>query len=440
MGEQISISELGIKLIKTYEGFYEEVRQLPSYGHVIGYGHRTQADDERTLSRTDAEMLLREDLMPIETLINDVVHAPLTQSQFDALCSLVFNIGQKAFLGSDILEALNNGRTLDAANGFDAWRKSAVNGKIYIIDALVRRRTAEKALFLRPEGRRIVASRIDVVPVVDETVAMAEDDEVLALMSEEDNTAEDGGISEETDLSLDVEIANDSDVLDIETDSDATEQEAAEITEMPAVSEVTELAEIKSDDLVADSRETDIGDIPNLAAELEDEDMAPSPIAEAAAEVVERLDALIESDPEGEDVNLDISTDDVQGGHDIVVLDEKLEFDQGSEDEQAQNSAQALSSSSTAQSETYTPQYTAQVTTSPARAPSKRPLYIMMGLGMVLMIGLFVVMQNNVEGLLGGYGHFISMAGFLIGAMIFLGAFYTYLKNIARARQTVFQT
>jgi len=62
-------------------------------------------------------------------MINDSVFAPLSQGQFDALCSLAFNIGPKKFLESDVVRALNNGRVLDAANGFDVWRKGEINGQ-----------------------------------------------------------------------------------------------------------------------------------------------------------------------------------------------------------------------------------------------------------------------------------------------------------------------
>jgi hypothetical protein len=103
------------------------------------------------MSRADAEEQLLRDLEPVEEIVNDEVHAPLSQGQFDALCSLAFNIGTPAFRASELVRAMNNGRVLDAANGFDVWRKATVNGQAYVVDALMRRRTAEKSLFLRNE-------------------------------------------------------------------------------------------------------------------------------------------------------------------------------------------------------------------------------------------------------------------------------------------------
>lgn len=151
MSRNLSISETGLKLIKAFEGFRPVDRLLVTGVRVVGYGHRLYNDRPVNMSREDAETQLVEDLKPFEELVNEEVLAPLSQSQFDALCSLAFNIGPKAFRTSDIVRALNNGRPLDAANGFDVWRTSTINGQTYVIDALMRRRTAEKSLFLRTD-------------------------------------------------------------------------------------------------------------------------------------------------------------------------------------------------------------------------------------------------------------------------------------------------
>lgn len=167
MGQKFAVSEMGLKLIKTYEGFRPTERRLVSGQRIIGYGHVSDGDPDRTVSRLDAEALLKDDLAPIEAMVNENIHTALTQGQFDALCSLAFNIGQKAFLSSEVVHALNNGRPLDAASAFDVWRKSQIEGRTYVIDALVRRRTAEKALFLRPLGPQPAASRLFLPPQED---------------------------------------------------------------------------------------------------------------------------------------------------------------------------------------------------------------------------------------------------------------------------------
>jgi GH24 family phage-related lysozyme (muramidase) len=161
MSTQLTISDVGLRLIKAYEGFRPVDIELMSGQRVVGYGHRVMSGESLHLSKEDAEDLLREDLAPYEAMINDSIFAPLSQSQFDALCSLAFNIGPKKFLESDVVRALNNGRLLDAANGFDVWRKAKINNESFIVDALVRRRTAEKVLFLRPSQRAVKAPRVE---------------------------------------------------------------------------------------------------------------------------------------------------------------------------------------------------------------------------------------------------------------------------------------
>ncbi len=162
MGYQFTISDIGLRLIKAYEGFHPAPRDLISGDRVLGYGHRIVEDSRTNISENDAEDLLKNDLEHIEEFINTHVHAGITQSQFDALCSLVYSIGAEAFLTSDVYHALNQGQVIEAANGFDAWRLSEIAGEIYVVDALVRRRTAEKALFLRPIKRITRAPRLQV--------------------------------------------------------------------------------------------------------------------------------------------------------------------------------------------------------------------------------------------------------------------------------------
>jgi len=146
-------SAAGLELIKSFEGFRETATRLPDGRWTIGYGHVRTSREGLTISPKDAEDLLTYDLKPVEDAVASMLFAPVTQNQFDALVSLVFNISPAQFRDSDILRNLNGGEFLAAANGFDRWRKARIHGRVMIVDALVRRRTAEKALFLEhPNG------------------------------------------------------------------------------------------------------------------------------------------------------------------------------------------------------------------------------------------------------------------------------------------------
>ena len=188
MSQKLAISDTGLKLIKAFEGYRPVDRELVTGQRIVGYGHRLYSEDAVMMDKGEAEETLLSDLEPFEDMINTEVHAPITQSQFDALCSFAFNIGPKAFLKSDTLRALNNGRPLDAANGLDIWRKSEIAGKTYVVDALMRRRTAEKALFLRT-ARDLPAGREDLPPVKDTTIEGLSTEDALPVFTEEDARA-----------------------------------------------------------------------------------------------------------------------------------------------------------------------------------------------------------------------------------------------------------
>jgi lysozyme len=150
MRPRLSVSRSAVELIKAFEGFRAKAARLDDGSWTIGYGHTLTAREGAELSEPDAEALLLYDLIGAAHAVNEFVFAPLTQNQFDALVSFVFNIGVRAFRGSPTLRRLNEGRPLEAAMAMELWRKSDLEGERIIIDALVRRRAAEKALFLKP--------------------------------------------------------------------------------------------------------------------------------------------------------------------------------------------------------------------------------------------------------------------------------------------------
>lgn len=144
-----SISLSGLALIQEFEGFRADPAALPDGKWVVGYNHVRQRHPGAKVSQGDAVDLLARDLVPLIQMVNKEVTTPITQSQFDALVSFAFSIGGEAFAKSQVLRRVNQGAFLAAASAMEAWRKSEVNGDIVVSQALVRRRAAEKALFLK---------------------------------------------------------------------------------------------------------------------------------------------------------------------------------------------------------------------------------------------------------------------------------------------------
>ena len=160
-------SPVTLDLIKRFEGYRRTAAQLADGRWTIGYGHTKTARQGAEVSEVDASALLIWDLMEVAAVVNAVVFTPLSQNQFDALVSFAFNIGPENFRHSAVLRRINEGALLDAAFALEQWRKADFDGERIVVDALVRRRAAEKALFLKPQDGWVAAPSPVVEPKVD---------------------------------------------------------------------------------------------------------------------------------------------------------------------------------------------------------------------------------------------------------------------------------
>ncbi|MBC6403061.1 MAG: glycoside hydrolase family protein [Hyphomonadaceae bacterium] len=301
MSYAFTLSNRGVRLIRAYEGFFATPRTLTDGREVIGFGHCLSDGDPRKVTRDEAKKLLDADVSGFETLINDVVHTSLTQNQFDALVSLAFSIGREAFLKSDTLRALNRGEFIRAADGFDAWRLACIDGQVYVIDALVRRRTAEKALFLRPTDHVVRAPRHWIQAQRDssavsrypaklfESVTKPVEDVGLAGEGTTD-TETTAHVVEVTPLTTLIQAQN----VQVDTQGSSNRNEAygvSEGTDALVSEDDIEQVEIDSTKLPERDASDEAGRNDGINDTVNNRDS--SPIAAAAAEISERLDALM---------------------------------------------------------------------------------------------------------------------------------------------------
>lgn len=162
------VSRQAIELIKRFEGYRRSAAQLPDGRWTIGHGHTLTAREGAEVSESDAEALLLYDLISVGHAVNEHTLAPMSQNQFDALCCFTFNIGIDNFRRSQVLKRLNAGAAVQAACAMELWRKADFEGERIVVDALVRRRAAEKALFLTPDNGEWVAAPSPLLrPVID---------------------------------------------------------------------------------------------------------------------------------------------------------------------------------------------------------------------------------------------------------------------------------
>lgn len=141
----LKATQSALDLIKSSEKYEPESYLCPAGKITIGYGHVILPDEKFTLlTEPEANALLLKDCAIAENCINKFVTIKLNQCQFDALVSLVFNIGVTRFKNSTILKKLNQGDIIGAANEFGRWIYVAG----VILNGLVTRREKEKQLFL----------------------------------------------------------------------------------------------------------------------------------------------------------------------------------------------------------------------------------------------------------------------------------------------------
>lgn len=156
-------SAKGIALLHSFEDLRLHAYPDPKTGDEpwsIGWGNTQYMDGRKvkkgdviTKAQADEDFLF--DLQDFERQVTDAVKVPLTQGQFDALVSIVYNVGPgskykdgiirlKDGRPSTLLRKLNAGDYRGASDQFDVWisKGSAVE------NGLRRRRAAEKALFL----------------------------------------------------------------------------------------------------------------------------------------------------------------------------------------------------------------------------------------------------------------------------------------------------
>jgi len=137
-------SNNGINLIKRFEGLRLEAYRDSVGIPTIGYGHTHGVKMGDVITGAQADAFLREDLQVAELTINTNVKVKLTQGQFDALASFVFNLGSGNFVKSTLLKKLNTGDYAGAADEFGKW----VNAGGKKSPGLVKRRAAEREVFL----------------------------------------------------------------------------------------------------------------------------------------------------------------------------------------------------------------------------------------------------------------------------------------------------
>jgi GH24 family phage-related lysozyme (muramidase) len=171
------VSDDGIKELEEMEGVEPYVYTCSANHQTIGVGHKITEHELKSgiliidgqsvkwiegLNKEQIDKLLRQDISNAEKVVNDCIHVSLNDHQFDALCSLCFNIGETAFRSSSVVAAINRGDFFLVPGLMRLWNKVTKNvvqedGSIKrvktVSQGLVKRR--EREILLWNKGVRL---------------------------------------------------------------------------------------------------------------------------------------------------------------------------------------------------------------------------------------------------------------------------------------------
>ena len=140
----MKIGQAGIDLIQSYEKCRLKA-YLPTPNDVwtCGWGSTKGVTQDTVWTQEEADTAFLKDLEWVEECVGKAVTAQLTQNEYDALCSLCFNIGCTNFGKSTLVKLLNQGNYDAASLEFSRWDKQ----KGQVLAGLTRRRAEEARLF-----------------------------------------------------------------------------------------------------------------------------------------------------------------------------------------------------------------------------------------------------------------------------------------------------
>ncbi len=148
------LQETATWLTAPFEGDVLHVYYDPNRIPTIGYGSIWDLNGNRVtpstppITQAQALTLLERELRGALQVVENDVPVALTEHEVEALTDFVFNVGAGNFEHSTLLAKLRAGNYEGAADEFLRWDRA---GGV-VLAGLARRRAAERALFLKPDG------------------------------------------------------------------------------------------------------------------------------------------------------------------------------------------------------------------------------------------------------------------------------------------------
>lgn len=143
-------------LVRPFEGCRLVAYRCPAGRWTIGWGHTSAAGspfvtEGLRISQAQADAILARDLEAVRVAVAKLcvgAKRGCAEEELDAFASLAFNIGIDAFSKSTALRKYRRGDKAGAADAILLWNRATVDDQLVVVNDLVRRRQAERALFL----------------------------------------------------------------------------------------------------------------------------------------------------------------------------------------------------------------------------------------------------------------------------------------------------
>lgn len=140
----------GYNLIKSFEGLSLKPYRCQANISTIGFGN-TYYENNVKVQMSDAPITKKraEDLLKVSadryaSKVDNLVHKPVTQNQFNALVSFAYNVGSGALASSTLLKKVNvNPNDAMIAKEFLKWNKA---GGV-VLQGLITRRIKESQIY-----------------------------------------------------------------------------------------------------------------------------------------------------------------------------------------------------------------------------------------------------------------------------------------------------
>jgi lysozyme len=141
--QDMHISDKGIKLGEDAEGIRYTPYDDGCGNMTIGIGHLIKAGESfpNKLTKQEAYEIYKKDLLSAEFRVKKAVLVDVTQSQFDVLVDMAFNMKYFSFMNSSVVRFVNEGKSDQAAERLLRYNKAfSEKKKTYIeMPGLVKR-------------------------------------------------------------------------------------------------------------------------------------------------------------------------------------------------------------------------------------------------------------------------------------------------------------